>query len=338
MSTTFTAVPYPYTESVRTNYAFNPRAAITLTGWLGTAGIGGTGTLYRVETAAGQAPVIGSTHHLSWVQGAATSVDVPNVRLGSMPVTAGIIYYASAYVRTSAARSYQAAIRWVDGSDAEVSMSYGTHVAAPVGSGWTRVSVSAIAPAGAAGAYAGAQPAVVGFGSGDWFDVAALIVEATTSLGDYFDGDTSNAGLVGSRHEWAGAAHASASQLSTRTPTAAAVTVTPAMFLSWEDARERRMTVHRIIGTPTPVITESSGGGLDLRSGTFEAWCEDEATAATLVGVLAAPMVMVTAPDRPASAAMYAVTSKARPKGDAQTSRWIVTAEWVETVPQGDAW
>lgn len=325
--TTLTAVPYPYTATARTNYATNPRVANDLTGWVGTAGIAGAGSLFRVATTATQEPVPESKHHASWVQSTATIIDVPTVRHGALAVTAGIRYYASAYVRTRDARSYQAAISWRNASNVELSVSYGTAVAVPVGSGWTRVHVTAIAPAGATQAYAGVQPSAAGFVAGAWFDVAALLMEAATELGAYFDGSSSAEGTVGLRYAWAGTAHASVSTATTRTPTAAATTATVLAVDAWDASREAVLSVHRLIGVAEPAIVVTAPPS-SLRSGTLVVLVATRQAADVVERILRAGVARLD--DQAVPMYLRARTIRTTPTTYRQ-ARWQVTADYQET-------
>jgi hypothetical protein len=111
------------------------------------------------------------------------------------PVTAGVTYTFSLWVRHNLARGVGLLLRYNDGA-AYLTPSASSPTVQLTANTWTRVSVTLLAPAGAtrvsirtdySAGTAGAWQA------GETFDVTGLLLEAAATVGPYFDGATAPA-------------------------------------------------------------------------------------------------------------------------------------------------
>lgn len=321
-TTTFTAVPYPYTTTTRTNLLGNPSFETGTAGW----SVSGTSnpTLTRPASSPGWAG--------AWHARAAATVAGSVVAAESVyrAVVAGQTYVVSGYVRGTPGRLVAARALFSPAG----SILSGTQVM--LTGAWQRVTYAFTVPAAQTGMVVGVQRAASGTSTDTVVDLDGVQLEVGAALGTYFDGDTP-AG-PGVQYAWTGTPHASTSVATIRTPTAAAVSVTPSLVTEWSEDRAHRTTVHWVIGRADPVVTTASGSGFDYRTGTWQVWCADEAEALRVVAVCGAPVVMVTDPARPA-ANLYAVVHRVRsdPAGP-DKRRWLVVADFTEVLPEGSAW
>ncbi|MBU4213608.1 MAG: hypothetical protein KJ792_03020 [Actinobacteria bacterium] len=220
------------------------------------------------------------------------------------------------------------------------------------GGNWVRVSLMRGLSAAAAKVRVAVQTKVQ---TATPFRVDAVTIACTSvnpgSVTDpgQWDGDTAASPATRTAHAWTGQAHASTSTRTVRTRApGVASEVTPTLVLTETTTRGRRVTRHDILGRPAPVITTTSQpGAFDLRTGSLTAWCEDETTALATVAVLAAPVVLLTDPDRPSEASMWLVASSVQAEetggavalpGGAVGRRWQVAADITEVWPDGGAW
>lgn len=128
----------------------------------------------------------------------------------TMSVTAGSQYWADVEVATSVARSAILSLRWFDNANATISTNVTASTSVPVvGSGWTRLSVNAVAPVGAVKAAMFVTVASCSIGNILYTDAWMLVQDDATIVPDYFDGGF-GAGTYYS-YSWAGTAHASES-------------------------------------------------------------------------------------------------------------------------------
>lgn len=284
----------------RRNLAVDPAATgHTLTsgqaGWLTTRWFGnspGAGT-YTFITAASDGPVGLRTYlRKAWTTGSSgigqtgfnhdSAHDLGTPQTGGLAVTPGNTMTFSSYVRSSAAGKF-AAIQayWRDASGNQLSSSVMGPVQLTPGA-WTRLSVTAVVPAGAA--TVGLTSDITGgtnWAAGDKLDGTGLLLENNAGLGSYFDGATPNVGnttTLGSvLHNWLGATNGSASTLTvvqstvTFTVTLQPSTVPPSVRIDVTDSNgtpETSATVQRIDldGQTRPVRT-SDGGPLILSGG-----------------------------------------------------------------------
>ncbi|CAB5219031.1 Concanavalin A-like lectin/glucanases superfamily [uncultured Caudovirales phage] len=183
-----------YTTTTRTNMLINPSFETDTTGW--------------VSANASMSRVAGNFTRDSglWLmKSTATSTAIygPYVKGATyLPVTVGVTYTASAYVlRTVGSRSYVASIKFINSGGSIISTFTGTSSTC---STITRLTVSGAAPATAVRAELYLQS--VGTGSiGDAHQIDNVLFEASSSVGSYFDGDSS--GIT----TWSGTPYASTS-------------------------------------------------------------------------------------------------------------------------------
>lgn len=182
--------------TVRTNLVANPSFETNTTGWTGQ------GTSSVVSSTA-QA-YVGSASGLLTASGSANC----GVYTTAASVTAGAQYTASIYIRDiNTAVSYRASIDWKDSGSTALGSNNGTVTAISSG-GWTRVSVSGTAPAGAAIANVIFRSSTIpAAGKQVYFDAA--LFEMSAALGTYFDGSTAASGDF--TFAWSGTANASTS-------------------------------------------------------------------------------------------------------------------------------
>lgn len=183
-----------------TNLATNPSVETNGTGWSERwygAG-GGAGTLSRTAAAA----LYGSSgYRKTWtVAGGGQDIGMQYVS----PVTAGKTYSISAYVRASVVTTQRPFFQWRDGANAMIGSSInGTEVTPPANT-WQRMSVSGVAPAGAAtvtfvwGPYpsSGSPSSVVG----QTIDFDGLMITESAAPITYADGASANWTWNGTPH------------------------------------------------------------------------------------------------------------------------------------------
>lgn len=193
---------------VRTNYASDPAAVRLLnnaqgvicwsnTRWFGSSPAAGT---YTSETNAtdGPLPEITTYARKQWTTAATSGGDTGfNMGTGGLTgfaVTPGDTWTVSAYLRSSVNRGTSSmSISWYDSTGAALgSVVSGANTPLTAGI-WSRRSVTATVPAGAAFMFVindvdGAEPWSVG----DYLDGTGLLVEKTSDLRDYFDSNTPN--------------------------------------------------------------------------------------------------------------------------------------------------
>jgi hypothetical protein len=165
-----------YLAAMRVNLAKNPTFASATTNWSPVSSSSNS-----VSTAAAYS---GTGSLLLTSNGGAKF----GCSQASIPVVAGSAYTWSMYVKdVNTAVSYKAEISWYDGSSTLISASTGTATAV-TSSGWTRVSVTGVAPSGAATATIAIQSHTAAASTKQAYFDAALF-EQTDSLNQYFDGD-----------------------------------------------------------------------------------------------------------------------------------------------------
>ena len=127
------------------------------------------------------------------------------------PVTAGQTYTLSAYGRTTAAAAQMGLqIQWYQSNGTTLISTTSNTPVTVNASTFTRFSYTLTAPTGAA--YVMWYVGIPGTGAraiGDTVDVYGLLFEASSNLGDYFDGSTTSIGDIA--YAWTGTANASTS-------------------------------------------------------------------------------------------------------------------------------
>jgi len=124
----------------------------------------------------------------------------------TIPAIPDISYTFSVYVYSSIAQNIAARIAWLNGST-NISTFTGTFISVPANT-WTRVSVTGVAPATTTQmipVWVNQTSAAIG----TVLYVDGLLLEASTVVGDYFDGSTTDA--LGWDYAWSGTANASIS-------------------------------------------------------------------------------------------------------------------------------
>jgi phage tail-like protein len=118
-----------------------------------------------------------------------------------MPVTAGSFYTGSlsVYKASGTAKSLRADIRWYNASGGLLSTSQGTPVTQVIGS-WSQVSVTAVAPAGAAWAAVVLTVLSADAAAVQYYD--AVLFEASPVVQPYFDGSTPMDGTSVADYLW----------------------------------------------------------------------------------------------------------------------------------------
>lgn len=333
MSTVFTPIPHPYAQTIRTNYATNPRLAVSTAGWGYYPGVGGAGAISG-PWLSGTPPVAvpWPGKHIGYQQSTSAS-DGAGPSLAVAGVTPGVTYTASGYVRPTTSRSMRIVVDWYNASSAFISNNLGSSVAATAAQ-WSRLSAAAIvAPAGAASATMSFRD-VAATTAGLAVDVTCVMFENQGGVGTYFDGSTPPA--AGAWCKWTGTPGLSTSLQYIQAPVAAAVTSAQDGLMEWDETSTRRITEHWIIGQPDPTVTVASPDAqLDYRRGTFQSWHATEPDARAFVQLLYAGAVMVQDPQRPTIAPYIVVRDAAvAPYGD-DKKRWTVRASWSEISPNG---
>lgn len=206
-------------SDVRRNLATDPRGVANVPtdgiGWHTNRWFGGgspSGTHTRV-TGASDGPV-GITTYLrkTWTVGTTFAGDsgLQNVN-GYMPVTPGEAITISSYLRASSAgKSGTISCYWYDTAKANASRTpTGPNIPLPAGQ-WTRVTATVTVPAGAAYLSFASDIASGGaWGVNDTLDGTGLLVDRSSTVGDFFDGATADTEITA--YEWAGAVNNSSS-------------------------------------------------------------------------------------------------------------------------------
>ncbi len=222
--------------ATRTNRATNPRAITGGTAQWGQAGwgTGGNGTTsYITAVTAPAGTNISTAFRKTWTT-AATSATAAALALtgdasNRIPVTAGKTYTVSVFVRHNSigTKNYEILLRWFNqvatsGSAQVGADQIGAAVAVADGVGWTRLSITVTAPAGALSMniYPRLQLAATGtIPINATQDGTGLLIEEAGAVGAYFDGATVDAPPLD--YAWSGTANAS---MSTATDTTTPVT------------------------------------------------------------------------------------------------------------------
>lgn len=181
-----------------TNLVTNPSFETNTTGWVD----GGNATL---GTSTAQAFVGASSLTATSVAAGSMGVWTPATAIAA---TAGTQYTLSAYVRSATAgRTANIILAFFDSAAALVgTLTTGTLSASTAA--WSRASVTATAPTGTATVQARLEIVdTAAAAEVHYWD--AVLLEASASLGDYFDGSTPTSG--GITYRWTGTAHASTS-------------------------------------------------------------------------------------------------------------------------------
>lgn len=161
----------------RTNLIPNPSFEGGLTGWAGTRA---TASVDSSKRRSGT-----SSAKLTVTDPVGPEYLGPTV---GIPVTPGVVYTASFYVmRDATATNVQVDLTFYDAAGAGISTTSGAAVAVS-NTTWSRISGTATAPAGAATVLV--KPVVFDLAAGRVFWVDDALLEASTTVGSYFDGNS----------------------------------------------------------------------------------------------------------------------------------------------------
>jgi hypothetical protein len=193
------------TTTTRTNLVANPNFETNTTTWAGASC-----TLLRVTTN----QYIG-TASMQMTSASASDNTARTAYEPNSPVTVGLSYTASAYVYNSAGnnRQHRISIRFFTSGGALISTAAGVDTTINVGAGWTRLSVTATAPATTATADVVVFMQINNQSLSNVTLLDAVLLEQASSALPYFDGtyaDTYTSYTLTSQ-AWSGTADASTS-------------------------------------------------------------------------------------------------------------------------------
>ena len=208
------ATPNPdrpfYVLENATNLCTNPSFQTNTTGWTIWAGTGGAATLSRPTSGGKEGAAYGRA---TWT----TAASVPSAGLytANVPLSGGARYTFAAWMRSSLAQKVNVGVEWKTSADAANGSNNGTVVTLAANT-WTRVSLTATAPANTAKGNVTFYGAVGGtnWSVGSTLDVdgVTIVLNQNTPGIDYtayFDGSSTATADYG--YAWTGTAHASTS-------------------------------------------------------------------------------------------------------------------------------
>jgi hypothetical protein len=192
--------------TTRTNLATNPSAATTATNYAAVAGTGGTASV-AWNSGAGYLSIPGFPRVTWTVATTAVSGGISYTQTG---LSAATQYATQIWVRCSKAQTLQLKVDFRNSSNTIVNTITGSSVAVTA-STWTQLTVIGTSGAAVTNAVFTAQAVSGGsnWANGDWLDGEAILIEATSTVGTYFDGSFTNA--AGNVYAWTGTANASTS-------------------------------------------------------------------------------------------------------------------------------
>jgi hypothetical protein len=193
------------TTTTRTNLVTNPNFETNTTTWAGASC-----TLLRVTTN----QYIG-TASMQMTSASAGDLTARTAYEPNSPVTVGLSYTASAYVYNSAGnnRQHRISIRFFTSGGALISIAAGVDTTINVGAGWTRLSVTATAPATTATADVVVNMQLNNGSLSNVTLLDAVLLEQASSALPYFDGTYADTytGYTLTSQQWNGTANASTS-------------------------------------------------------------------------------------------------------------------------------
>ncbi|QJD53259.1 minor tail protein [Microbacterium phage Tempo] len=193
-------------EETRRNLIANPAFRQNTATWSAAAG---GGAVASIERQVAQPGLSIPTEHFARLTYTTTGTWF-RAAANTDAVTPGQEYTLSAWLRGApTAGNFRLFIQWKTSGGSLVA-----EVSSPnvnLGSSFSRASFTAVAPAGAA--YATIQYGRASAQVGDFFDVAGALFEKSSTLQNYFDGETpaTSNPVVQQRHSWVGTADASSS-------------------------------------------------------------------------------------------------------------------------------
>nr|WP_274637076.1 hypothetical protein [Microbacterium bovistercoris] len=250
---------HPFTFEARRNLCEDPAAINAANYNYSSSGGAGSPALSMLNSAAGlnvvtYANVTFTTATSGW---AAASCD-------AIRVEAGTQYTMSLYGFQSLAGTSCIRIGWYDASGTFLSEYLGP-VANRAAGVWTRLSGTAVAPAGAVTAWVGYRM-TAGSAAGLRIGITQVLAEDGAVLGDWFYGDTPDTSTPPAEYSWARARNNSASVK--RTPSSSDLIATKVEG-PWQQEFESSNQVHRYMDQPSSsLVTVRPGSG---RAGTMVA-------------------------------------------------------------------
>jgi hypothetical protein len=196
---------YSDVASTRTNYILNPSFESHTLGWVGRNGSMATSPLDDYS---------GTSCCLFTISSSATTAGIAlstAVTATLCPVTVGLTYTSSIYVKdVNTSKQYAAYVDWYNSGGSYLGSGIAGTATTVNSSTWTRVSVTGVAPAGAAYArsYCYSTTSFLAGDAGKQVKFDAALFEEASSAGLYFDGDSI---LAGHSCSWTGTASASSS-------------------------------------------------------------------------------------------------------------------------------
>lgn len=147
---------------------------------------GGSGVLYKSNSTG----LSGACARKLWVTANTGAAADTGITSPLTAVTAGAVYTLSAYVRSSVSQAFTPYIVWKDAADVTISnTSTATNTLVSAGV-WTRVSVTATAPANTVNAYfiVGPYGGALPMPAGSYLEFDNFLIEPAAGVLDYFDG------------------------------------------------------------------------------------------------------------------------------------------------------
>lgn len=207
----------------RTNLATNPSAGTNATNYAAVAGTGGTAAV-AWNSGAGYQNIPGYPR-VTW--SVATTAVSGGISYTATGLGANTQYATQIWVRCSKAQTVNLKADFRNSSNTIVNTVTGSNVALTANT-WTQLTVVGTSGAAVTNAVFTAQAVTGGsnWAVNDWFDGEAILIEATGTVGTYFDGGFVNANSV--MYAWTGTANASTSTAKTYTPVIALTAKTDA--------------------------------------------------------------------------------------------------------------
>lgn len=286
MTTTLTVYPRTWVLSSR-NLITNPKAGTNLTGLVLSLSGGGAATGGLTRSTSGGPTISGSSTATyagvtmtTAATGVQTQIYAGAAAAGSFAVTAGSAYNASAYVNISlASTGALISIQFYDATSTLLTSTPVRTTGSTAANAWSRVSVQDTAPTGAVTASVFVRAGVI-MTVGSVLRVSAIMLEHTTSVNPYYDGDTTD--TTSFQYSWLGTANASASNKYIPNPTDV---FTPQLMLGYTAARVSQNLITPIPGGQYPFVAVNAPQG---RTGTISFLILDEPDVIALEALLQA--------------------------------------------------
>lgn len=318
MTSTFTRNPRTLVPQ-RRNRVENPRSFNDIVGY---TDVSSPGVAAVVSRGTGVGSPVGS--QCCRVTLSAVASGWWGAQYGNVGMSPGLTGFFSAYVRVNAAHTATVTIEYRDASNALLSTTSATTVALAANT-WTRLSVSATAPANTA--YANVRARVMDGGAiGNNIEVTGLLFELGDVLGAYFDGATPDADPF--YYRWTGTAHASASTENILDPNDV---TTPVQVNGYQSTSSARTTAHQVANTSQVVVAVRPAGP---RQGSFELLYDDVADAMTAEALFREGGLYDFADDDVPDVGMTFAPAEGQIEVAQDDTRqaWLVTVPYVEVI------